>query len=436
MWEDAPPVSNPHPVCPSVATLDAPSFAPPNLTLVTADASSLDPAARTLTLASGRVLRYDVACVATGARPRVVHPHPAVRVLRDTDSIAALAADLRGAGTVVVAGNGGIALGLAGALTGVDVVWAAKHAHVGDAFFDADAAAFLAGRLRAARQKTGAETAAEAAPRRAAAASFPPPPPPAPSSGYGAAVGPGWADLLAAAAAGGGRAGALDVRLGATVTDVASAPPSSAAAAHPLLVTLSTGAVVPADAVVSAIGVDPDTRWLPPSLARAPDGGLWVDADAATSAPGLYAAGDAATVRPSAAGAHWFQMRLWTQARALGALAGAAMAGVPPADRPMALELFTHATSFCGVRAVLLGRYNGQGLEGESEHDLISYSTDDGASFARVLLCRGRVAGAILLGDDTERAGVLEDLILDGVDVSFLGAGIVDPDLDLDAIFD
>lgn len=392
---------------------------------------ALDPTAHTLTLACGRVLSYDAACVASGARPRVAHPHPSVRVLRDTDSVAALAADLAAASVVVVAGNGGIALGLASALTSVDVVWAAKHGHVGDAFFDADAAAFLAARLEAGRSGEAQGSACANAPASTAAA----PTSTTATQGYGAAAGPGWADALAAAASGGGRAGRLDVRLRATVAAVADAPPGSA---HPLVVTLSSGDVVHADAVVSAIGVEPDTQWLPSTLARAPDGGLWIDSDAATSAPGLYAAGDVATVRPCAAGPHWFQMRLWTQARAVGALAGSAMAGTPPDARPLALELFTHATVFAGVPAVLLGRYSRQGLEGEGESDVVAHTATDEAhtSFARVLLRRGRVVGAVLLGEATERAGVLEDLILDGVDVDFLGERVVDPDLDLDAIFD
>ena len=393
---------------------------------------SLDPASRTLTLACGRTLRYDAVCIASGARPRVAHPHPSVRVLRDTDSVAALAADLVTASVVVVAGNGGIALGLASALTCVDVVWAAKHGHVGDAFFDADAAALLAARLEAGRN--GGVDAPASTPAAAPASTTAPIHPP---TGYGAAAGPGWADALAAAAAGGGRARRLDVRLRATITNVADAPPGSA---HPLTVTLSNGDVVQADAVVSAIGVEPDTQWLPSTLARAPDGGLWIDSDAATSAPGLYAAGDAASVRPTAAGPHWFQMRVWTQARAVGALAGAAMAGTPPNARPLALELFTHATVFAGVPAVLLGRYSGQGLGGEGEGacGVVAHTASDDAhtSFARVLLRADRVVGAVLLGDATERAGVLEDLILDGVDVAFLGERVVDPDLDLDAIFD
>jgi len=390
----------------------------------------LDLEARVLTLVDGRSFSFALVCAATGARPRAAHPHPAVRVLRDTDSVHALAAELRGARRVVIAGNGGIALGLAAALSAVDVVWAAKQGHVGDAFFDADAAAWLARRLVAAREGEEEEggdataTTAKAAPTTTTTTTA--------RAGFSAAAGPGWADALAAAAGGQGRRGALDVRLFATVSDVASPGPGD----WPLTVTLSTGDSFPADAVVSAVGVAPDTAWLPASLARAPDGGLWVDTDARASHPALYAAGDAATVRPDAAGAHWFQMRLWTQARALGALAGAAMAGVPPADRGLSLELFAHATTFAGARSVLLGRYDGQGLEKEDAATLASYVRETDAGFARILLHRGAVAGAVLLGEDAEMAGVLEDLILDGVDVSFLGARLLDPDLDLDAVFD
>ena len=72
----------------------------------------MDLEARVLTLVDGRSFSFALVCAATGARPRAAHPHPAVRVLRDTDSVHALAAELRGARRVVIAGNGGIALGL------------------------------------------------------------------------------------------------------------------------------------------------------------------------------------------------------------------------------------------------------------------------------------------------------------------------------------
>ena len=44
----------------------------------------------------------------------------------------------------------------------------------------------------------------------------------------------------------------------------------------------------------------------------------------------------------------------------------------------MAFELFTHATRFLGRKVVLLGLYNGQGLESEPEEDVVTYSRVDG----------------------------------------------------------
>lgn len=209
--------------------------------------------------------------------------------------------------------------------------------------------------------------------------------------------------------------------------------------------TLSDGTVVDADALISAIGIDPATAWLPPSLARAPDGGVEVNSHMqSTSHAAVFAAGDAASVRRADWGPHWFPMRLWSQARLTGGLAGAAAAGVPALERPggMGLELFAHATSFAGLPVVLLGSYNGQGLGGEGEGVVTFVREEEGgqgeaAFFARVLLHRGRLAGAVLIGPAAVGlAGVFEDLILDGVDVSFLGPRLLDPDLDLEAIFD
>ena len=37
-------------------------------------------------------------------------------------------------------------------------------------------------------------------------------------------------------------------------------------------------------------------------------------------------------------------------------------------------ELFTHVTRFCGRKVVLLGLYNGQGLQEEPEEEMVTYS--------------------------------------------------------------
>lgn len=69
----------------------------------------------------------------------------------------------------------------------------------------------------------------------------------------------------------------------------------------------------------------------------------------------------------------------------------------------MHFELFTHSTTFCGLRVVLLGLYNGQRIDGTSVNDLVAYSREDAdeKSFVRVLLLNGRIQGAILIGDST-----------------------------------
>ena len=53
----------------------------------------------------------------------------------------------------------------------------------------------------------------------------------------------------------------------------------------------------------------------------------------------------------------------------------------------------------------------------------------------RVLLLRGRLMGAVLIGN-TGLEEPFENLILDGLDLSSIGPELLDPELDIDAIFD
>jgi NAD(P)H-nitrite reductase large subunit len=101
---------------------------------------------------------------------------------------------------------------------------------------------------------------------------------------------------------------------------------------------------------------------------------------------------------------------------------------------------FTHVTRFLGRKVVLLGLYNGQKLQQQPEGDVIMYSRvlDAGspdATFVRVLLLRGRMQGAVLIGE-TELEETFENLILDGLDLSQFGPSLLDPDIELDHVFD
>eukprot|EP00877_Chromochloris_zofingiensis_P014984 jgi/Chrzof1/973/Cz01g35110.t1 len=103
-------------------------------------------------------------------------------------------------------------------------------------------------------------------------------------------------------------------------------------------------------------------------------------------------------------------------------------------------ELFTHVTRFLGKKVVLLGLYNGQKLQHEPSGDMDVYTrvADEGtidSTFVRVLMLRGRMQGAILIGE-TDLEETFENLILDGLDLSAIGPHILNPDIELDHVFD
>ena len=99
------------------------------------------------------------------------------------------------------------------------------------------------------------------------------------------------------------------------------------------------------------------------------------------------------------------------------------------------LVKFTHITHFFGQKVILLGLYDGQRLEGEPEEDVVMYTRATEETFVRVLLLRGRLQGAVLVGE-TDLEEVLENLILSGIDLTRYGPEILDPEVDLEDYFD
>ena len=481
-------------------------------------------------------------------------------VVRDVESVAALRERLKRARRVLLVGNGGIAMELADALCrqgddrddkdtsspasrrrgfddGVavkakrgesdeavarasssddrELVWAARHAAVGDAFFDRDAAAFLRdvaereglfSRARAFSRSAspasslettatvstppsrGAERFAAKRARRARANEPDPESnvrvarrvaapdakktkknekiaaPTAPVGGN--AAGPDWTERVRKTLSLGGRGGrgeagdaafrrfrlrvAPDAELVSVVPredEKKTSDDDDELDGFPATAILSDGARVSVDLIVCAAGVDPAPRvaWLPEArVPRGSDGGIGVDATFRALGDGLgdsvFAAGDAACcdARRLDRATRWFPMRLWNQARVSGTYAARVMVGEADADAwGFNFELFTHVTRFFGVKVILLGLYNAQTLEDEPESELVSYSRrDDVAStFARVLLLRGKMVGAVLLGD-TDLEETFENLILNGTDLTRFGPSLLDPETDVGDYFD
>lgn len=127
--------------------------------------------------------------------------------------------------------------------------------------------------------------------------------------------------------------------------------------------------VISCDFAVSATGIVPNTEFLrngtSVGISMDDEGYIVVDEHFRTTASNIFAAGDCCvrrpgcwSSRPSSSGAvdeaPYFQMRLWSQARVMGAYAAQCMTGVQEEyGLDSFFELFAHITRFFGhkVRA-------------------------------------------------------------------------------------
>eukprot|EP00741_Cyanophora_paradoxa_P025575 tig00000383_g24680.t1 len=445
----------------------------PNVRVLATAVSSIDTAGKVVVCSDGKKIGYERLLIATGARPKLLYKSPNVIGIRDTETIERLRERIAEARRVLVVGNGGIAMELVSALEGVEVVWAVKKPFIGNKFLDEEAARFFLPFLFAEGPEAapppagvallGAETLHEGAPPDAPDEPAPPaqgePAPPAPPRP--ALRGRAGPRLDGGAAGRGGRAAAEAERRARRQVRVeyscrlerlwdSHAPDAhgdlagEAAREGPpwrLVARLSNGHTVPCDLLVSATGVAPNTEFVAGAVERAADGGVIVDRRMRASAPGLYAAGDACTVTWTNSPL-WFQMRLWSQAKQMGAFAAHCMAadagaGGAGEDDPvlgLQFELFGHVTRFLGHKLVLLGCFKGQGMEAPVE---VRTRTVPGKEYVKLVLKEGRLVGALLAGDSAaDLAETLENVALSGLDVGHLGDALLDPHFELDDYFD
>ncbi|KRX99369.1 Pyridine nucleotide-disulfide oxidoreductase domain-containing protein 1 [Trichinella pseudospiralis] len=205
----------------------------------------------------------------------------------------------------------------------------------------------------------------------------------------------------------------------------------------PVYVQLTNDKVYGCDFIVSAIGVEPNTYpWITSEndFKIADDGGLVVDDQMQTNFEDIYAAGDVCTVGWNPA-PNWLQMRLWTQARQMGAYAGECMVANfqgKKMELDICFEIFTHVTKFFGFNVTMLGRFNGQGLR--SDHERLMRMTP-GVEYVTVLIQDGVVRGAILIGD-TNLDELFENLILNEINIEEMKFDLLNPTIDIEDYFD
>ena len=182
----------------------------------------------------------------------------------------------------------------------------------------------------------------------------------------------------------------------------------------------------------------------------------------------FFAAGDCALCerRNEDKSTNWFQMRSWSQAAQSGAQCARSMLRVDGYEYGLGFnfELFTHSTTFFGLKVVLLGSFNLQKFlpeadekdvrilsrkfiddddasgtsndaAGKNKEDVFSSSLCSNSSFIRVVTYKGKVVGAVLVGE-TNLEETFENLIQDKIDVSHLESNLLDPDVDIEDYFD
>ena len=306
--------------------------------------TGLEAEAKQLTLQDGRAFSFDRLLLATGAAAVVPDipgwPGPGTFVLRTLADARTLARAARQTKRAVVIGAGrvGLKAGLALRQGGLAVTLVEQGPHVAPMQFDAVAGEILGQALEAA--------------------------------GIGICLGQSVAGVE---------------RDGARVHGV----------------TLENGRFLEAEVIVAAVGVRPNVE-LARKAGLSVNQGIVVDKNLRTSAPEIYAAGDAAETTDLVTG-HPLVSGLWTNAVEMGRLAGGNMAGAA-LEYPGAWAVL-NALEVAGIPTVAIGLTNP--VNG-GVYEVCQ--TRQGNTYRKLVCQRGVLVGALLLGD-IDGAGVYAGLI-------------------------
>ncbi|KAI5641939.1 pyridine nucleotide-disulfide oxidoreductase domain-containing protein [Phthorimaea operculella] len=366
----------------------------PNLQIVYDSLKHVDTKAKLATTDDGSVIQYQVLCICTGGVPRLISDSKkSKRILgiRDTESVQEFQKRLKDGRKMVIVGNGGIASEIVHATRSIQKVWVIRDDYISATFIDPGAAEFFQNTFKS--KPTEEEKPKPTLLRRHVfteedtLVSLN-------KNLKSAALGPDWYRKLEGVKSDTGEQ-ELEIVYKVEINSVTEVQNKE----YPLEVELTNGRVIECDFVVSATGVEPavNFKW-DQEPKKGPDGGLAVNEYQETSIRDVFAAGDVAHAAWQHA-PHWFQLRLWTQARQMAGMAVKAMhARVTnqPVLQDFCFELFTHCTTLFGYRVILLGKYNGQGLGNDYE---ILLRTTPNYEYIKFVLHNGQLQGAILIGE-------------------------------------
>eukprot|EP01133_Synstelium_polycarpum_P014581 gene14581-17241_t len=267
----------------------------------------------------------------------------------------------------------------------------------------------------------------------------------------GASMGPQWYKFMGGVDSDKINKSSIDpvIEYGCGVVEMYSAEQASGVDGYEpgwnIYVRLTNGKLYGSDFLVSATGVVPndDSIKVEPVAPKRDALGYIVDKTMSTSIKDIYAAGDTCSIQWPDQSDHWFQMKLWSQARTMGRYAAQCIAK-HSTDDPASIdevasffdfELFAHATRFFNLKVVMLGRYNGSASIPPDRITIYKRIRPENHTYVKIILVDGRLYGALLIGE-TDLEETFENLILNRIDLTSYGEAILNPDIDIEDYFD
>ena len=221
-------------------------------------------------------------------------------------------------------------------------------------------------------------------------------------------------DLLAARL----RKAGVDVVLGDEISRAEPGPNGAVGA-----IVTASGRRIACTLVATALGIVPNSELLEHSgVAREPNGAVKVNTSLATSAPGVWAAGDVASVDGE-------QLGLWQPARNQARVAAINMCGGQEQYLP---GVHYFATRLFDLDFARLGEID----DAPGRTALIDFPRGTGhIAYRKLVIEGGRVKGALLIGEKQARVRTIgrgvKHLIDSGADVSTVSAQLLDPSFDV-----
>ncbi|HVY31247.1 MAG TPA: FAD-dependent oxidoreductase [Polyangiaceae bacterium] len=188
-------------------------------------------------------------------------------------------------------------------------------------------------------------------------------------------------------------------------------------------VVTTSGRRIACDLVAAALGIVPNSELLEHSGAeRTENGAVRVDRRLATSVPGVWAAGDVASVEGE-------QLGLWEPARHQGRVAAANMCGSGEQYSP---GVHYFATRLFDLDFARVGEID----EAPGRRALVDFPRGTGhIAYRKIVLENGRLRGALLIGEKQAKVRSigrgLKRLIDSGVDVSSVAERLLEPGFDV-----